>query len=31
LRNRIIANVNKEKNTTYKTEIEKVERLFDAD
>lgn len=31
LRNRIIANVNKEKNTTYKTEIEKVEKLFDAD
>ena len=30
LRNRIIASVNKEKNTTYMTEVEKVEKLFDA-
>lgn len=30
LKNRIIANVNKEKNTTYMTEVEKVENLFDA-
>lgn len=30
LKNRIIANVNKEKNTTYMTEVEKVEKLFDA-
>ena len=30
LRNRIIACVNKEKNTTYMTEVEKVEKLFDA-
>ena len=30
LRIRIIENVNKEKNTTYMTEVEKVEKLFDA-
>lgn len=31
LRHRIVENVRKEQNTTYITEIKKVERLFDAD
>lgn len=31
LRNHIVANVNKEENTTYTTEVRKVEFLFDAD
>lgn len=30
LRNSIIANVNEEKNTTFMTEVEKAEELFDA-
>ena len=31
LRNHIIANVKKEENTTYISEVEKVEKLLDAD
>ena len=31
LRNLIVANVKREKNTTYISEVEKVEKLLDAD
>ena len=31
LRNQIVANVKREKNTTYISEVEKVEKLLDAD